>query len=41
MGGCGGLERTDLQQFLILEDVVVLKFNSTLGLCGCLERADF
>ena len=24
-GGCGGLERTDLQQFLLLEGVVVLK----------------
>ena len=24
-GGCGGLERTDLQQFLLWEGVVVLK----------------
>ena len=24
-GGCGGLERTDFEQFLYLEDVVVLK----------------
>ena len=31
LGGCGGLERTDLQQFLLWEGVVVLKeliFNS-------------
>ena len=25
LGGCGGLERTDLLQFLLWEDVVVLK----------------
>ena len=29
MGGCGGLERTDFEQF------------STLGGCGGLERTDF
>ena len=31
LGGCGGLERTDFQQFLLWEAVVVLKeldFNS-------------
>ena len=45
LGLCGGLERTDLQQFIIWEDVVVLKeliFTvSTLGVCCGLERADF
>ena len=43
--GCGGLERTDFNQFLILEGVVVLKeliFNSFyVGRCGGLERMDF
>ena len=45
MGGCGGLKKIDLQQFLLLEGVVVLKeliltiYN--LGLCGGLERTDF
>ena len=29
LGGCGGFERTDLQQFLLLEG------------CGSLERTDF
>ena len=45
MGGCGGLERTDFEQFLLWEGVVVLKeliFTvSTLGGCGGLERTDF
>ena len=47
LGGCGGLERTHFQQFLLLEGVVVLKKKtkfltvSTLGGCGGLERMDF
>ena len=46
MGGCGGLERTDFEQFLLWEGVVVLKeldfkLVSTLGGCGSLERTDF
>ena len=45
MGGCGGLERTDFEQFLLWEGVVVLKelifHSSTLGGCGGLERTDF
>ena len=45
MGGCGGLERTDFEQFLIWKGVVVLKelilTVSTLGGCGGLERTDF
>ena len=45
MGGCGGLERTDFEQFLLWEGVVVLKeliLNSFyFGGCGGLERTDF
>ena len=45
MGGCGGLERTDFEQFLLWEGVVVLKeliLNSFyLRGCGGLERTDF
>ena len=45
MGGCGGLERTNFEQFLLWEGVVVLKeliFTvSPLGRCGGLERPDF
>ena len=42
LGQCGGLERTDFQQFVHLADVVVLKeliFNSVLysGRYGGLE----
>ena len=44
-GRCGGLERTDFEQFLLLEGVVVLKeltLNSFhFGRCGSLERTDF
>ena len=45
MGGCGCLERTDFEQFLFLEVVVVLKeliLNSFyFGRCGGHERTDF
>ena len=45
MGGCGGLERTDFEQFLFWEGVVVLKeliLNSFyFGGCGGHERTDF
>ena len=45
LGMCGGLERTDFQQFLILEGVVVLKEHiltvSMLGGCGAFERTEF
>ena len=49
LGGCGGHERTDFEQFLLWDDVVVLKeqiFNSFYfggcgGRCGGLERTDF
>ena len=45
LGGCGGLERTHFQQFLLWEGVVVLKeliFNSFyFGGCGGLERTHF
>ena len=43
LGGCGGHERIDFEQFLVWEGVVVLKKKwvwtvSTLGGCGGLER---
>ena len=46
MGGCGGLDRTDFSQFLLWENVAVLKelifFTvSTLGGSGCLKGTDF
>ena len=45
MRGCGGLERTDFEQFLLSEGVVVLKelvFNHFyLGGSGGLERTNF
>ena len=46
MGGCGGLERTDFEQFLLWEGVVVLKelvfYYFYFGrVCGGLERTDF
>ena len=45
LGGCGGLERTDFSQFLLWEDVVVLKElildSFYFGGCGVLERTDF
>ena len=44
-GGCGGLERTDLYQFLLWVGVVVLKelilTVSALGGCGGPKRIDF
>ena len=46
LGGCGGVERTHVQQFLHLEGVVIFKelilTVSTFGSwCGGLERTDF
>ena len=45
LGGCGGLERADFYQFLIWEEIGVLKeliYNSFfLGRCGGHERTDF
>ena len=46
MGGCGGLERTDFEQFLLWEGVMVLNeliLNSFYfeRVCGALERTDF
>ena len=45
MGGCGGLERTDFEQFVLWEEVVVLKevilMVSNLGGCSGHERTDF
>ena len=45
MGECSGPERTDFEQFLCWDSVVVLKeliFTvDTLGGCGGLERTDF
>ena len=42
---CGGLERTDFEQFLCWEGVAVLKelilILPTLGGCGGLKRSDF
>ena len=42
MGGCGSLEITDIEQFLLWEGVVVLKELilkvSILGQCGGLEK---
>ena len=46
MGGCGGLERNDFEQFVLWEGVVVLKelicnsFEFWEGVDG-LERTDF
>ena len=44
-GGCDGIERTDFQQFLLWDVVVVLKelsFNSFyVGGCDGLEGTDF
>ena len=45
LGWCGGLERTDFEQFLLWDGVVVLKelilTVSTLGRNGGLEGTDF
>ena len=45
LGGCGGLERTDFEQFLLSEGMVVwieLIFTvSNLGGCDGLEGTDF
>ena len=46
MGGCGGLERTDFEHFLLWEGVVVVErtdFEQFLlwDECGGLERTDF
>ena len=45
LGGCGGLERTQFQQFLHCEAVVILKelilTVSTFGGCGDLQRINF
>ena len=45
MGECGGLERSDFEQFLLWEGVVILKeviLNSLyFGRVWCLERSDF
>ena len=45
LGWCGGPERTDFLQFLLLEGVVVLQelilTVSNLGGCGGLERTHF
>ena len=45
LGGCGGLERTDFEQFLLWEGMVVLKEfilnRFYFGGCGGLERTDF
>ena len=45
VGGCGGLERTDFQQFLLQVGVVVLKelilIVDTSAAFSGLERADF
>ena len=44
LGVCDGLEGTDFSQFLLWEEVLVLKeliFTvSTLGWCGGLDRTD-
>ena len=43
--GCGGLERTDFEQFLLWDCVMVLKelvcYHFFFGVCGGLERTDF
>ena len=49
MGGCGGIERTDFEQFLqwkgvevgvaVLKELILKSFY--LGGCGGLERTDF
>ena len=45
MGGCGGLEGTDFEQFLFWEGVVVFKelilISFYFGGCGGLERTGF
>ena len=46
LGGYGGLERTDVSQFLLWEGVMVLTelislTVSMLGGCGGLDRTDF
>ena len=45
LGQCGGLERTDFEQLVFWEGVVILKelilTVSTLGQCGGLERTHF